>query len=152
MNIHREPAPVATPLVYPYAYPMNVISFLFNLPIVLIITVLIAPNITETETFMGRVTWVSDGDTFKVENHKWAVRVWGIDAPERDTNEGKTARVFVTNLIKNKMVRCEIVVVDKYKRTVATCYLNGQDIAPIILDAGHAIEYCSFSRGYYGTC
>ena len=131
---------------------MNVLSFLLNLPIILAITLLIAPSIVETESFSGRVTWVSDGDTFKVEDHKWAVRVWGIDAPERDTAAGQDARTFVTKLIKDKLLRCEIVVVDKYKRTVATCYLNGKDIAPIILDAGHAVEYCSFSNGYYGYC
>jgi endonuclease YncB( thermonuclease family) len=131
---------------------MNVISFFLNLPIILIITVLVAPTVIETETFSGRVTWVSDGDTFKMADHRWAIRIWGIDAPERDTAAGQEARVFVTKLIKNKMLRCEFVVIDKYKRTVASCYLNGKDIAPIILNEGHAVEYCSFSQGYYGNC
>ena len=131
---------------------MNVLSFLLNLPIVLIITVFVAPTVIETETFAGRVTWVSDGDTFKLSEHRWAVRIWGIDAPERDTQAGQDARTFVTQLIKGKPLRCDFVVVDKYKRTVATCYLNNRDIAPIILEAGHAVEYCSFSRGYYGYC
>lgn len=131
---------------------MNVISFLLNLPIILALTMLIAPTITETETFSGRVTWVSDGDTFKMSNHKRAIRIWGIDAPERDTQAGQAARAFVTHLIKGKPLHCEVVVVDKYKRTVATCCLNDKDIALIILDAGHAVEYCNFSNGYHGYC
>ena len=131
---------------------MNVLSFLLNFPIILIITAFIAPTVIENESFSGRVTWVSDGDTFKMSEHRWAIRIWGIDAPERDTPTGQTARTFVTKLIKGKTLRCETVVVDKYKRTVATCYLGGKDIAPMILDAGHAVEYCSFSNGYYGYC
>ena len=131
---------------------MNVVSFLLNLPIILIITAFIAPTVIETETFSGRVTWVSDGDTFKMSEHRWAIRIWGIDSPERDTTAGQAARTFVTGLIKGKQLTCNLVVVDKYKRTVASCYLGGQDIAPLILDAGHAVEYCSFSRGYYGYC
>ena len=131
---------------------MHVLSFLLNLPTILIITVMIAPNVIETESFTGRVTWVSDGDTFKVSEHRWAIRIWGIDAPEGDTAEGQSARTFVTKVIKNKVLRCDVVVVDKYNRTVATCYLNGKDIAPIILSNGHTVEYCSFSRGYYGYC
>ncbi|WGI22186.1 thermonuclease family protein [Amylibacter sp. IMCC11727] len=131
---------------------MNVLSFFLNLPIILIITAFIAPTVIENQTFSGRVTWVSDGDTFKMSEHRWAIRIWGIDAAERDTPKGKAARAFVTNLIKGKRLNCDLVVVDKYKRTVATCYLGGKDIAPMILDAGHAEEYCSFSNGYYGYC
>ena len=104
------------------------------------------------DTFTGRVTWVSDGDTFKVQGHQWPIRIWGIDAPERYNAGGQASSDYVTRLIKGKTVTCEKIVVDKYKRTVATCFLGDSDIAETILSNGHAKEYCSFSRGYYGRC
>lgn len=104
------------------------------------------------DVFSGRVTWVSDGDTFKVAGHSWPVRVWGLDAPERDTDAGVASRAFVTELVKGKTVSCEKVVIDKYKRTVAKCFLGEEDIASLVLEAGFANEYCSFTRGYYGHC
>jgi endonuclease YncB( thermonuclease family) len=104
------------------------------------------------DKFTGRVTWVSDGDTFKMFGHEWPIRVWGIDAPERDNAAGKASRSFVTRLINGKMLTCEKVVVDKYRRTVARCWYKGKDIAQTILENGHAIEYCSFSGGYYSRC
>jgi endonuclease YncB( thermonuclease family) len=103
-------------------------------------------------SFSGNVTWVSDGDTFKVAGHKWPVRVWGIDAPERDTPEGQTARDYLTKWIKGKPVTCETVVVDKYRRTVAKCFLGEIDIARRMLKIGQAKEFCSFTRGVYGYC
>lgn len=106
----------------------------------------------DVEAFSGRVTWVSDGDTFKVSGHNWPIRVWGLDAPERDTSKGEASRAFVTDLVKGKTVTCEKVVIDKYKRTVAKCFLGEDDIASMVLDAGFAQEYCSFTRGYYGHC
>lgn len=106
----------------------------------------------DVEAFSGRVIWVSDGDTFKVSGHNWPIRVWGLDAPERDTSKGEASRAFVTDLVKGKTVTCEKVVIDKYKRTVAKCFLGEDDIASMVLDAGFAQEYCSFTRGYYGHC
>jgi endonuclease YncB( thermonuclease family) len=104
------------------------------------------------ETFGGTVNWVTDGDTFKIQGYPWPIRIWGIDAPERDTNAGVTARVFVERLIKGQNLTCEKVVVDRYQRTVAKCFLGDQDIARLILGASHAREYCSFSNGFYGRC
>jgi endonuclease YncB( thermonuclease family) len=104
------------------------------------------------DVFSGRVTWVSDGDTFKVSGHDWSIRVWGIDAPERDNSAGQASREFVTQLIKGKILTCEKVAVDRYRRTVSKCWHKDKDIAQLILEASHAIEYCSFSGGYYGRC
>lgn len=41
------------------------------------------------DTFTGKVTWVTDGDTFKVSGHDWPIRIWGINAPERDNTGAK---------------------------------------------------------------
>ncbi|WP_229802187.1 thermonuclease family protein [Paramylibacter ulvae] len=107
-----------------------------------------APN----ATFSGVVKWVTDGDTFLVDGHDWPVRVWGIDAPERDTDAGVTSRAYLTDMIKGQVVRCDKVVVDQYKRTVARCYQGDNDIGAMMIATRQAQEYCSFSNGAYGTC
>ncbi|PIB24150.1 hypothetical protein BFP76_02645 [Amylibacter kogurei] len=104
------------------------------------------------EQFSGVVKWVSDGDTFLVDGHDWPVRVWGIEAPERDTDAGVTSRAYLTDKIKGQVVRCDKVVVDQYRRSVARCYLGDTDIGAMMIAAGQAQEYCSFSDGAYGTC
>ena len=59
------------------------------------------------ETFSGSVVWVSDGDTIKVSGHEWSIRIWGIDAPERDTNARLESRDFLQKLIKGQNLTCE---------------------------------------------
>jgi hypothetical protein len=44
-----------------------------------------------TETFSGRVTRVVDGDTFWISSASERVRVWGLDAPERNDVGGSAA-------------------------------------------------------------
>lgn len=111
-----------------------------------------APPKPRGEVFEGRVTWVSDGDTFKIEGHNWPIRLWGVDAPERDTEKGQIARDYVSAKIKGRVVSCEKVVVDKYKRTVAKCFVDGASLAKDLLNKGHGVEMCSFTRGALGTC
>lgn len=106
----------------------------------------------EAAVFGGKVTWVSDGDTFQIEGHDWPVRLWGVDAPERDTVEGVAAREFVTDLILGQRLDCQKVVVDRFRRTVARCRVNDEDLSPLILEAGHGVEMCSFTGGELGYC
>ena len=68
------------------------------------------------ENTFYKVSKISDGDTFyvKTENsEKFKIRLIGIDAPEsynvglkvHKEYYGKEAKVFVTNLLKNKKVK-----------------------------------------------
>lgn len=113
--------------------------------------IILAPDRRDT-TFTGKVTWVTDGDTFQVQGHDWPIRVWGIDAPERDTNAGLTAQAFARGLLMGKTVTCTKRAVDKYRRSVAQCKLAEKDFAKLMIEAGHAKEYCRFTKNIYGTC
>lgn len=106
----------------------------------------------QAATFSGSVTWVSDGDTLKVSGHPWPVRLWGVDAPELDTALGLVAREFLFGLLEDQTVTCEKVVVDKFKRTVAKCTINGMGLSETLLSEGHAIEMCGFTKGSLGRC
>ena len=96
---------------------------------------------------------VIDGDTLDVGGQR--VRLWGIDAPERDTNEGLAATAYVTDLIAmhGGQVRCQLPPSgqdeDRYGRLVRVCALDGQDLAGLVVSAGHACDWPQFSGGYY---
>ncbi len=106
----------------------------------------------ETARFTGVVEWVSDGDTIRIQGHEFPIRIWGVDAPERDTAAGQTAREFMTTLVKSKVVECTKVAVDKYRRTVAKCSINGRSLSSLLLENGHGVEMCRFTGGQLGHC
>ena len=132
---------------------MKLASFLTNAVLLVGVVAIVyyAPD-TSDDRFEGRVKWVTDGDTFLVEGHDYPIRLWGIDAPERDTIDGVASGAFLRGRIMGKTVSCEVHVVDKYRRSVATCDLGDEDIALMMLLADQAVEYCSFTRNEYGFC
>ena len=63
---------------------------------------------------------VIDGDTINIENNK--IRLYGIDAPEKDQtcryedlewNCGIKSKIFLTELIDNKNLYCEVNDIDR---------------------------------------
>lgn len=94
--------------------------------------------------------FVVDGDTFHANSHK--IRLWGIDAPEISTYEGVEAKEFLTLLVKDKPITCQQVDTDGYSREVSRCYVEGQDIACLLVGSGHAVDWPHFSYGYYKEC
>lgn len=102
--------------------------------------------------FSGTVSWVSDGDTIRVNGHNFPLRLWGIDAAERDTEAGARAHLYLQELAGGQIADCERIAIDKYRRTVARCSIAKGDLSALMIAADHAKEYCSFSGNYYGTC
>jgi endonuclease YncB( thermonuclease family) len=94
-----------------------------------------------------------DGDTFTLSGESRRIRVWGLDAPERDQQGGSAATATLRGLISGKTLRCGVVDIDRYGRLVAQCFLpDGRDIAAEMIRSGTAKEYCRYSGGFYGTC
>lgn len=121
--------------------------------LVVTIAVAIQPVTASAEQFYGTVIRVTDGDTFHLNSVEPAIRVWGLDAPERDENGGSAATRAMRTLIYGQPLTCVLVDFDRYQRIVGQCFLpNGVDIAEAMISAGVATEYCRYSRGYYGTC
>jgi endonuclease YncB( thermonuclease family) len=101
----------------------------------------------------AKVSKILDGDTFTLSGESRRIRVWGLDAPERNHPGGSAATATLRNLISGKVLRCQLRDMDRYGRHVAQCFLpDGRDIAAEMIRAGVATEYCRYSRGYYGTC
>lgn len=83
------------------------------------------------------VSSVIDGDTFKDEEGQY-YRIAFIDAPESNQDFGNVATAFLKNLIENKQCTIETVSTDKYGRIVAKVYINGLDVAALLVEFGFA--------------
>ena len=99
-----------------------------------------------------KVIDVHDGDTVTVEINKapTKIRLIGIDAPEsynvgkkfRKEYFGKEAKVFATNLLKNKKVKLtfDVQKTDRYGRILAYAYLeNGVFLNQYLVENGFAV-------------
>ena len=125
----------------------------------LILASLIFSNVTQRAaaedlgTIEARVARVVDGDTFKLSGQSQSIRVWGLDAPERNKAGGSAATAALKALISGQTLSCVVVDIDRYQRLVGQCFLpDGRDITAAMIMTGTATEYCRYSKGYYGTC
>jgi endonuclease YncB( thermonuclease family) len=104
-------------------------------------------------SFSGQVTRIVDGDTFWISSKDVRIRVWGLDAPERDTPQGPAATAALSRLISGQTLDCHQRDIDRYGRIVGQCFLaDGRDITSAMIASGTAKEFCRFSRNHYRTC
>lgn len=100
--------------------------------------------------FEGRVARVVDGDTFHVEGVGPPVRLWGVDAPERDEDGFFEAGAALVQFVRGRTLRCEIVDRDRYGRVVARCRRDdGADVSRLMIESGAAAEYWRYTQGRY---
>lgn len=103
----------------------------------------------------GRVQ-VMDGDTLRVAGE--TVRLFGIDAPERDQRCkderghdwpcGQVATTRLRQIIGGTPVTCQPRERDRFGRLVATCRAGGADIGARMVEAGMAVAYRRYSGAY----
>lgn len=100
-----------------------------------------------------KVSKITDGDTFYVttsSSEKYKIRLIGIDAPEtRNVGVkvhkeyfGTEAKIFVTQLLKNKKVKLtfDVQKTDRYGRVLAYVYLgNGIFLNQYLVEKGYAV-------------
>ncbi len=101
---------------------------------------------------------VLDGDTIEVNGQR--VRLFGIDAPEGGQacsrqgtayDCGQEATQTLVGLLYGKSVHCVQRDTDRYRRIVATCYLNGRggsDVNGHMVREGWALAYRHYSWVY----
>lgn len=96
---------------------------------------------------------IVDGDSLYLRGSDKQIRLWGVDAPERDERGYRDATKTLKALAGERQLRCEIVDIDKYERLVCRCFRrDGREVNRLMLESGTAQEYCFFSRGHYGFC
>ncbi|RYG42351.1 nuclease [bacterium] len=94
--------------------------------------------------FAGQVVSVADGDTFTLRTEsgkKVKVRLWGVDAPERDQAFGLSSRRFLERAVAGRTVRIEVREKDRYERSVASVMVDGASLNRKALEQGMAWWY-----------
>jgi endonuclease YncB( thermonuclease family) len=98
---------------------------------------------------------VVDGDTIHLNGIK--IRFTGIDTPElRQTciNEGikdycgLTAKKKLIDKIADNTVECISDGKDKYKRTLAECFVNNESLSSYLVRSGYAFAYRKYSTKF----
>lgn len=103
------------------------------------------------------VASVSDGDTIEIRGER--VRLEGIDAPESsqlcaniETGSaipcGRRAAFFLSDLLASRTVSCSPTGKDRYRRMLAHCEVQGQDVGRSMVRAGWSLSFVRYSREY----
>lgn len=105
--------------------------------------------------WQGVVTEVLDGDTIRVaaqgdKKSQISIRMYGIDAPEKDQEGGGEATEYLCSILPNR-AKVEIVPMsgDKYGRNVGLVMYKRQNINLKMLEAGQAWHYAKYCKAAF---
>lgn len=117
--------------------------------LLLALAALAAPPLA-AETIEGRAR-VVDGDT--IEIGRTTIRINAIDAPEEgqtceDWRCGAAATSRMAALVAGAAVRCNGLGLDRYDRTLATCFVGSADIGAAMVREGYAWAFVRYSGVY----
>lgn len=109
-----------------------------------------------TRALIGPVR-VIDGDSLVQSGVR--IRLEGVDAPEIRQNCfkggvswacGERSRDELLRLVGSSQVRCLPTGTDRYKRILATCFVDGLSIQSWMVSNGWAVAYSEYSSEYEG--
>jgi endonuclease YncB( thermonuclease family) len=111
----------------------------------LLFALCLATSADARETFVGPVTYVTDGDTLWVQPDGGGaarkLRLTGMDAPEICQHGGKAAHDLLAQLALHRRVVVNVAYFDRYGRGLATVRLDGRDLGAQMVRAGLAWSY-----------
>lgn len=118
---------------------------------VVMVVLWIAPvGFTEPKKIKGRVSYVVDGDSLYLDGYKPQIRLWGVDAPERNERGFHAASETLSRFALGQRLTCRVIEPDRYGRSVARCFLpDGREINRLMIESGIAREYQRFTKGLY---
>jgi len=134
---------------------MRKIAF-FVLAFLLVVSSIFASDKTYGNVVVSRIISVYDGDTFKVDIDEWpdiigsaiSVRIYGIDTPELKDKRPQIKKLArkartVTKYYLTHARRVELRNIrrGKYFRIVAEVYVDGKNLAQILIEQGLAKPY-----------
>ena len=97
-----------------------------------------------TNEVRGQIVKVTDGDTVTLlneSNTRITIRLAGIDAPELRMQYGQAAQAYLRDLVLNKVVIAKTHKQDRFGRSVATLWVNSEDVNLAMIHAGMAWHY-----------
>lgn len=111
-------------------------------------------NSTKTNEIKYKVIKVSDGDTISVKRLKNGVldgdlikvRLYGVDAPEKDQDFGYESKKALMNYVADKTIEIDIKSKDRYGRSVGILYVGGRNINEELLRDGYVWYYEQYDK------
>lgn len=97
----------------------------------------------------GKVISVADGDTVTIldrDKKRYKIRLYGIDAPEREQPFFKASKTALSRKISGRTVGITVVEKDQYGRTVGKIYLDGVHINLEMVREGHCWWYQRYAK------
>ena len=106
------------------------------------------------EKIKYKVIKVSDGDTISVKRLKNGVldgdlikvRLYGVDAPEKDQDFGYESKKALINYVADKTIEIDIKSKDRYGRSVGILYVDGRNINEELLRDGYVWYYEQYDK------
>jgi endonuclease YncB( thermonuclease family) len=105
--------------------------------------------------YKAKVIRIVDGDTLHLEvelgfdvTRKDSFRLYGIDAPELNTDAGKAAKVWLAEALTQGVLIITTHKDDreKYGRYLATLWIDQKNVNEAMVAAGHAVAYSGGKR------
>ncbi len=98
--------------------------------------------------WQGMVVGISDEDTITVlhDGKGEKIRLYGIDTPEDHQAFGKKAKQFTSGMVYGKTVEVETKDTDRYGRSVALIYIDGQSLNEALVKNGFAWVYRKYCK------
>ncbi len=92
---------------------------------------------------VGKVVYVYDGDTIKVQldSGPIVVRLHSIDTPEHDQPWGPEATAALAGRVQGRQVSLSVVTQDSYERLVADVFIGDESINAWMVQQGNAWAY-----------
>jgi len=103
----------------------------------------------------SQIIKIIDGDTIHLNGEK--IRFTGIDTPElkqtclkegTKVSCGVTAKQILIVKIGNDNVECVSEGKDRYKRTLAECFVNNESLSSYLVRSGYAFAYRKYSKKF----
>ena len=129
--------------------------FLNKRKVIFLISILVIIFFFTFNYFKPQKIRVVDGDTIYLNGKK--IRFSGIDTPELkqtcvkdDVVDpcGVTAKEILIQKIGNNKVKCISEGKDKYKRTLAECFVNNESLSSYLVRSGYAFAYRRYSKKF----
>lgn len=101
--------------------------------------------------YEAKVVKISDGDTIKVltvDKQEIKIRLHGIDAPEKKQPFSRLCKQALQAKIAGKIVTVAGDKKDKYQRTIAKVFLDGEDVNKFMVKNGYAWAFKKYSKEY----
>lgn len=122
----------------------NIMSYRHKITLFAILLIMVPALVCGWE---GRVVGIADGDTITVlhDNKPEKIRLYGIDCPEKHQNFGQRAKQVASDEVFNKNVNIKPVTTDRYGRTIAMVYYDGnQSLNEKLIESGLAWVYTQY--------